>query len=98
MYYSIAIDGPAAAGKTTQAKALARELGFIYVDTGAMYRAFAVHKLWLEKELGYKIDVERALNILRLRYFAKRGRPAHLAERRGYHSISENAGGDHGRL
>ena len=62
MYYSIAIDGPAAAGKTTQAKALARELGFIYVDTGAMYRAFAVHKLWLEKELGYKIDVERALN------------------------------------
>lgn len=62
MYYSIAIDGPAAAGKTTQAKALARELSFIYVDTGAMYRAFAVHKLWLEKELGYKIDVERALN------------------------------------
>lgn len=61
MYYSIAIDGPAAAGKTTQAKALAKDLGFIYVDTGAMYRAFAVHKLWLEKELGYKIDVERAL-------------------------------------
>ena len=61
-YYSIAIDGPVAAGKTTQAKALARRLGFVYVDTGAMYRAFAVHKLWLEKESGYKISVEAALN------------------------------------
>lgn len=61
-YYSIAIDGPVAAGKTTQAKALARRLGFVYVDTGAMYRAFAVHKLWLEKESGYKVSVETALN------------------------------------
>ena len=61
-YYSIAIDGPVAAGKTTQAKALASRLGFVYVDTGAMYRAFAVHKLWLEKESGYKINVETALN------------------------------------
>lgn len=61
-YKSIAIDGPVAAGKTTQAKALAKRLGFIYVDTGAMYRAFAVHKLWLEKETGYKISVEAALD------------------------------------
>lgn len=61
-YYSIAIDGPAAAGKTTQAKALASRLGFVYVDTGAMYRAFAVHKLWLEKETGFKVSVETALN------------------------------------
>lgn len=36
--------------------------GLFYVDTGAMYRAFAVHKLWLEKESGYKINVETALN------------------------------------
>ena len=60
-YYSIAIDGPVAAGKTTQAKALASRLGFVYVDTGAMYRAFAVHTLWLEKEIGEEIEVERAL-------------------------------------
>lgn len=60
-YLSIAIDGPVAAGKTTQAKALARRLEFVYVDTGAMYRAFAVHKLWLEKESGHKIDIEGAL-------------------------------------
>lgn len=60
--FSIAIDGPAAAGKTTQAKLLAKELGFLYVDTGAMYRAFAVHKLWLEKEAGQKVDIETALH------------------------------------
>ncbi len=39
--YSIAIDGPAGAGKSTIAKALARELGFCYVDTGAIYRTVA---------------------------------------------------------
>ena len=39
--YSIAIDGPAGAGKSTMAKRLARELGFYYVDTGAIYRTVA---------------------------------------------------------
>ncbi len=38
MPYSIAIDGPAGAGKSTIAKAVARELGYVYIDTGAMYR------------------------------------------------------------
>lgn len=42
MGYSIAIDGPAGAGKSTIAKDLAKELNFIYVDTGAMYRAMAL--------------------------------------------------------
>ena len=37
-HYSVAIDGPAGAGKSTIAKALAKELGFHYVDTGAIYR------------------------------------------------------------
>jgi len=37
---TIAIDGPAAAGKSTVAKRVAQELGFTYIDTGAMYRAF----------------------------------------------------------
>ena len=37
-YRSIAVDGPAGAGKSTLAKALARALGFLYVDTGAIYR------------------------------------------------------------
>ena len=39
--YSIAIDGPAGAGKSTMAKTLAKELGFYYVDTGAIYRTVA---------------------------------------------------------
>lgn len=43
MAYSIAIDGPAGAGKSTIAKNIAAKLGFIYVDTGAMYRAMAVY-------------------------------------------------------
>ena len=41
----IAIDGPSAAGKSTLAKRLARDLGFIYLDTGAMYRALALKVL-----------------------------------------------------
>lgn len=43
MGYNIAIDGPAGAGKSTIAKRVAKELGYIYVDTGAMYRAMAVY-------------------------------------------------------
>ncbi len=42
---SIAIDGPAGAGKSTIAKMVAKQLGFIYVDTGAMYRAMALFLL-----------------------------------------------------
>ena len=42
---NIAIDGPAGAGKSTIAKKVAKELSFIYVDTGAMYRAMALYLL-----------------------------------------------------
>ena len=45
MGYNIAIDGPAGAGKSTIAKLVAKRLGFIYVDTGAIYRALAIHFL-----------------------------------------------------
>ncbi len=45
MARSIAIDGPAGAGKSTIAKKVAKELGFIYVDTGAMYRAMALYMI-----------------------------------------------------
>ncbi len=43
--HSIAIDGPAGAGKSTIAKQVAKKLGFIYVDTGAMYRSMALYFL-----------------------------------------------------
>ena len=45
MSYNIAIDGPAGAGKSTIAKQLAKKLGYVYVDTGAMYRAIALYLL-----------------------------------------------------
>lgn len=45
MSFNVAIDGPAGAGKSTIAKAVAGELGLIYVDTGAMYRAMALYML-----------------------------------------------------
>lgn len=45
-YISIAIDGPAGAGKSTMARAVAKELGYIYVDTGAIYRT-----------VGYYVDM-----------------------------------------
>ena len=43
--FAVAIDGPAGAGKSSVAKAAAQELGFVYVDTGAIYRTIALHVL-----------------------------------------------------
>lgn len=54
---NIAIDGPAGAGKSTIAKLAAKELGFLYVDTGAMYRAIALYLLRKKTP----IDDEKAL-------------------------------------
>jgi cytidylate kinase len=43
MAFNVAIDGPAGAGKSTIAKIVAKEKGFVYVDTGAMFRALAIY-------------------------------------------------------
>ena len=43
MSFNVAIDGPAGAGKSSVAKAVAKKQGFIYVDTGAMYRAMSLY-------------------------------------------------------
>lgn len=56
----IAIDGPAASGKSTVAKALARRLGVRHLDTGAMYRAVA----WLALERGIRLDDAEGLALL----------------------------------
>ncbi|MGL4819588.1 MAG: (d)CMP kinase [Bacilli bacterium] len=53
----IAIDGPAAAGKSTVAKRVAKQLGFVYIDTGAMYRALT----WLALEKGISPSSHDAL-------------------------------------
>ena len=56
----IAVDGPSGAGKSTVAKALAKRLGYVYIDTGAMYRAVALNA----KEKAISIEDERALGRL----------------------------------
>jgi CMP/dCMP kinase len=53
----VAIDGPAGAGKSTVARLLAEQLGFRYLDTGAMYRAVT----WLALEQGIDLEDEQAL-------------------------------------
>ena len=53
-FHAIAIDGPAASGKSTAAKGVAKKLDFLYVDTGAMYRAITL--LMLEKGLDTKSE------------------------------------------
>ena len=60
MSYNIAIDGPAGAGKSTIAKKIAKNMRFIYVDTGAMYRAMALYFIrnGIPAEDGEKISRE----------------------------------------
>lgn len=57
----IAIDGPAGAGKSTIAKRLSAEKGFIYVDTGAMYRAVALYFIKSGKDFHDEAVVEKSL-------------------------------------
>ena len=66
-FQSIAIDGPAGAGKSTVARAAAKELNFLYVDTGAIYRtvALAVDRLGIDP--GEVEAVARALPALKIR-------------------------------
>ena len=59
MGFNIAIDGPAGAGKSTIAKQVAKKLGFIYVDTGAMYRALAYYFVKAGLDYEDKEMVER---------------------------------------
>lgn len=58
---SIALDGPAGAGKSTIAKGLAKKLGFIYVDTGALYRATGLKFLNLGYDTALNCEIEPIL-------------------------------------
>ncbi|MCI8502390.1 MAG: (d)CMP kinase [Dorea sp.] len=62
MGINIAVDGPAGAGKSTIAKLVAKEKGYIYVDTGAMYRGLAIHFLDQGIEPG---DTDRIIDACR---------------------------------
>lgn len=67
---SIAIDGPAGAGKSTVAKRVAGRLGFQYVDTGAMYRAIALYMIRQKISAESGENIEKALEAmdLKIRY------------------------------
>ena len=60
--FAIAIDGPAGAGKSSVAKAVARALGFTYVDTGALYRTIALYMI----ESGADLEDPAAAELLPL--------------------------------
>ena len=59
--FAVAIDGPAGAGKSSLAKAAAQELGFVYVDTGALYRTVALYLLERGEDPGDPQAAEAAL-------------------------------------
>ncbi|HPN71799.1 MAG TPA: (d)CMP kinase [Saprospiraceae bacterium] len=69
----VAIDGYSSSGKSTLAKDLARNLGFIYVDTGAMYRAIALYFLTNEIDLSDEILVQDSLNNITVSFENKDG-------------------------
>lgn len=61
MSMNIAIDGPAGAGKSTIAKRVAKEMGYIYVDTGAMYRSLALYFIRLGIDKGDEARISEAV-------------------------------------
>ena len=69
---TIAIDGHSSTGKSTLAKALAKSMGYIYVDSGAMYRAVALYALrkgWVSKEDGCDADaIETSLDEVQITF------------------------------
>ena len=64
MSINVAIDGPAGAGKSTIAKKLAKELDYIYVDTGAMYRAMALYMIEQKTDIQHMDAVRSACDAI----------------------------------
>ena len=73
MGFNIAIDGPAGAGKSTIAKRVATALGYIYVDTGAMYRAMALYFLKNNIDIKKEQDVADRCNEISITIAYKNG-------------------------
>jgi cytidylate kinase len=70
---AIAIDGPSGAGKSTVARRLAKELGFLYVDTGAMYRAIGLRALRDHVDLHDEKQVQKLLSGIQIRLESQNG-------------------------
>ena len=62
MSYKIAIDGPSAAGKSTISKLLSKELGYVYIDTGALYRAVALYLIRNNISPDNEEDIKKVIN------------------------------------
>lgn len=73
MPYSIAIDGPAGAGKSTIAKAVAKSLGYYYVDTGALYRGLAFGLLQKGVPFGNEEAVEKEIQNIHVELLYENG-------------------------
>ena len=64
--FCVAVDGPSGAGKSSVSKAVAKALGFVHIDTGAMYRALAYHALDLGVDIADTSAVEKMLSETKL--------------------------------
>ncbi|MDP8267585.1 MAG: (d)CMP kinase [Candidatus Tenebribacter davisii] len=72
--FVIAIDGPAASGKSTTAKQLAKRLKYVYIDTGAMYRACGLCTLLQDVDLDDEIALKKMLDTISIKIkYAKNG-------------------------
>lgn len=67
----VAIDGYSSCGKSTLAKALAKKLGFIYIDSGAMYRAVTLYFLRNNIDVNSQVSVQEALENIELNFHSR---------------------------
>ena len=73
---TIAIDGHSSAGKSTMAKALANELNYVYIDTGAMYRAATLYAMKERFIINGQIDIESIVGSLDRLFLSFKYNPA----------------------
>lgn len=70
---SIAIDGPAAAGKSTVAKIVAKKLGYVYIDTGAMYRALTFKAIQNNIDVNNEMELSNLLSNITIKLIPEEG-------------------------
>ena len=70
---SIAIDGPAAAGKSTVAKIVAKKLGYVYIDTGAMYRALTFKAIKNNIDVNNEMELSNLLSNITIKLIPEEG-------------------------